>query len=470
MRRYITFISAVLVLPGFLCLQVQSGMSGGYGKTDGRYYEPVEIPGKLLDSLVGSSLDKIAVFSYDGKSWHPVLFQTDEVTANGEFVLTRGPEANAEAGNGVLDPQDLVVFMARDAGIKSPADSLPAGVKTAVPVELTDPLTSESSWAYIAFFPNGAPDTDLEPYTRMVSHKHFKVRFPTYGYDGLTTRREKKPMPTIFINKLWIKPEAGGNGENIIDRQKIRGRISFLRGMIEVPINEEIVSGGLVAYKPGPVRIITHSCMYPLFPMNIKGPKFYIDTIFADTLTLTTTIVNVPFDPGSLISEMTLVFMTDHAPDAKGMRYYNSENKEGFPIDGNMDEKEKSFNNAKDSWRLVTGEQGTQIQYTRFDPKFMTDGTASSTYNDDRNEEHPPENYPGDIGAAADRITVKSLPAGKYKIETFGCVPYDFYNASGLDEEYLQGILNIVRKPLRIKAGGKTIDNRGGSARQVIKH
>jgi hypothetical protein len=239
--------------------------------------------------------------------------------------------------------------------------------------------------------------------------------------------------------------------------------------MIEVPINEKIVSGGLVAYKPGPVRILSHSRMYPLFPMGIKGPKFYIDSIMVDTLTLTTTIVNVPFDPGSLITDMTLIFMTDLSPAAKGMYYYNSENREGFLIDGSMDDKEKGFNESKDSWRLVTGPQGTQIQYTIFDPKFMTSGKASSTYNDNESQTLPPENYPGDLGAAADRIIIKSLPAGSYQIKTFGCVPYHFFDPKGLNEELLEGILNISNAPLRIEVSGREIKNRGGTQRQLIK-
>jgi hypothetical protein len=453
-----------------LSIASEPGVAGliGHERTDGRYYEPVEIPGEVLSSLTGTALNNLAVYSFENGRWLQILSQIDEVTTEGNFVLTHGPEANAGEGNGVLDKQDLIVFMARDSGEKAPEGELPYTAEQLVSVEIFDPLTRESAWVYITYFPGTIPVAGHHPYALLLSHENFNVRFSSYGYDGLTNDREKESMPTIFINKLWVLEDSGGNGENIIDRQKIRGNITFLGGMIEVPINEKIVSGGLVAYKPGGVRIITHSVMYPLFPLGIKGPRFYIDSIMVDTLTLTTTTVNVPFDPGSLISDMTLVFMTDLSPAAKGMYYYNSMNKGGFLIDGKMDDKELAFKNGKDEWRLITGQQGTQIQYTVFDPKFMTDGKASSTYNDNESEHHPPENFPGDIGAAADSINIKSLPAGSYQIKTFGCVPHDFYDPEGLDRDFLESILNISNAPLQIKVDGRTIENHGGRQRQVI--
>ncbi|OGP57002.1 MAG: hypothetical protein A2V67_00390 [Deltaproteobacteria bacterium RBG_13_61_14] len=442
----------------------------GPGRAHGRYYEPVEVPGEVLVPLQGASLSKLAVYSFRKGSFSPLLFQIDELTPEGSFILTLGPEANPDEGNGILDRQDLVVFMARDASEKAPEGLAPEGADLAVAVQLKDPVTGGQTWVYVARFPTAPSLCALKPVSVLIDQGGvFNFRFPTYGYDAIINEQEKKPIPTIFINKLWVTPEAGGNGKNILDRQKIRGEISFLGGIIKVPINEKIVSGGVVAYKPGPVRILIHSTMYPLLPLKIKGPRFYIDSVMVDTLTLTTTIVDVPFDPGSLITEMTLSFGTDLSPEAKGMRYYNSTHLQGFPIDGEMDESERKFNEAKDEWRLVTGAQGTQIQFTRFDPKFLTDGKSYSTYSDNEKEERPPENYPGDIGYASDKIVVKSLPAGAYHIETFGCVPYAFYRPEGLNREFLQEILQIATSPLEIEVQGKKAPNQAGQSRVLVK-
>jgi len=435
-------------------------------KRDGRFYEPVEVPGNILDSLKGRKIENLAVYVFRAGEWRPILFQVDELTPEGEFVLTNGPESNSNKANGVFDNQDMIVFMARDAGEKAETDKVPNGAESVVPVELINPDNQKSSWVYIALFSGRAPSPGLPPISILsVKEDKFNFKFSTYGYDSLINRREGKPIPTIFINKLWVLPEAGGNGQNIIDRQKIRGEFTFLGGTIKIPFNENLISGGVVAYKPGPVRIISRSCMYPLFPMKIKGPKFYIESIMVDTLTLTTTTIQVPFDPGSLITEMKLAFTTDLSPMAKGMRFYNSVNQGGFKIDGMMDQSELAFIKTKDNWRLVTGPQGAQIQFTKFDPKFLAKGEASSLYNDNEKDLHPPENFPGDIGAASDQIIVKSLSGGTYRITTFGCVPYDFYDTAGLDLKKLDKILLIEGKPLIIKVKERRIENKGGKPR-----
>ena len=151
-----------------------------------------------------------------------------------------------------------------------------------------------------------------------------------------------------------------------------------------------------------------------------------------------------------------------------GMKYYNSVNRQGLNIDGQMDEIERNFNTKKDDWRLVTGPQGTQITYARFDPKFLKNGKASSHYNDNQDDPQPPENFPGEIGAGFDQIVVKSLETGKYRIDVFGCVPYHFYNPTGLNVKFLMDILNIQKKPILIKVGDKTAVNAAAQA-QILE-
>ena len=289
--KYISLASLFLaVFAGVLTVSASAG-APEREKWGGRYYEPVEIPGEMLGPLLGQKIDRLAVFSWQGGAWKPVLSQVDERTPAGQFILTRGPEANAGLANGLFDPQDLLVFMAREAGEKAPEGKIPEGVNRVVPAELLDPVSGKQAWIYPAWLKDETPRTPLPPVSDL-SEKDggFFLRFPTYDYQALSNRRGKTTIPTIFINQLRVLPEAGGNGENIIDRQKIRGMIRFLGGLIKVPFNEGIVSGGVVAYQPGPVRILTHSCMYPVFPLGIKGPKFYLDSILVDTLTHRTTL------------------------------------------------------------------------------------------------------------------------------------------------------------------------------------
>lgn len=468
-KKYVWLVSLFLAISAWVLSGSAFAGAPEREKWGGRYYEPVEIPGEMLAPLLGQKITRLAVFSWQGGEWKPVLFQVDERTPAGQFILTRGPEANGQLANGLLDAQDLVVFMARDSGEKAPEGKIPEGADRIVAAELADPVSGNRSWVYPVSYKTEAPDFHLPPVSDLREiEEGFFFKFSTYAYRALVNQVGKKKIPTIFINQLQILTEAGGTADNIIDRQKIRGSIRFLGGLIKVPFNEGIVNGGVVAYQPGPVRVLTHSTMYPVFPLGIKGPKFYIDSIMADTLTLTTTIVSVPFDPGALIHDMTLSFSTDLTPAAKGMKFYDSVNQQGYLIDGRMDESEKKFNTAKEDWRLITGPQGTQIQKTSFDPKFLAKGKSSSPYNDDEGDPHLPENFPGDIGAAADQLVIKGLSAGAYRIETFGCIPFDFYRPEGLNHKLLKEILDIPVYPLVIIVGEKKTGNLGGRPRDIV--
>ena len=433
----------------------------------GRFYEPVEVPGSFFPGFLGKENDTLALYAWtESGTWRPVLFQIDERTPDGDYVFTKGPQANTAMANGVFDSQDLVAFLAREALFRAPENLLPPGAATAIPVELLDPVEEGSRWVYLTCFNRKPPAGGAEPVSILSEAEGvFRFRFPTYRYDALTNNPNDKPSPTIYIDKLWILKEAGGSGENILDRQKTRGVMSFMGGLVKIRFNEGIVQGGVVAYQPGPVRLLTHSSMYPRFPLGVRGPGFTIDSVLVDTLTLTRITMNVPLNPGYVMHEMSLAFGTDLAPAAKGMRFYNSANPQGLVINGSMSAEEKSFNTAKDEWRLITGPQGTQITCTSFDPRFLTKGKVVTTYLDDETARHPPENFPGDLGAVFDELTIRGLPAGAYTIEVFGCIPYGFHDPRGLNLDLLEEILNIQKQPLVLRVGGRELHNQGGCPR-----
>ncbi len=435
-----------------------------------RFYEPVEVPGKMLAPATGKKYDELGLYAWKAGGWSAVLAQFDDKTPDGNFVLTHGPEANPQDLDGVFDPRDVMVFMARHAGEQAPADARPESAQGMVAIELIDPQSKARAWAYLAWFEGGAPDARLEPMASLLDDPGgpFVFSFPSHRWEAVMNEREGAPVPTIYMDKFMVKPAAGGNEKNILDRQKVRGSISFLGGAVSVPINEKIVSGGIVAYKPGPVRILAHSCMYPLFPFGIKGPKFYIDAILVDTLSLTAIKMDLPIDPGFLIHEMTLAFGIDLSPGAKGMTYHNSKNPDGVNIDGRMDAEELGLDQGKDEWRLLNGPNGSQLIATRFDPKFLADGQALSTYNDDESDAHPPENFPGDVGAAFDTLVIKSLEPGAYRIDVFGCVPYHSHDPDGLDREHLAKALAVMDAPLTIRVGEHEAVNQGGVPRMVV--
>jgi hypothetical protein len=168
----------------------------------GRFYEPVEIMGDYVPKMLGNKVKDLTLYSWRENTWHLVLFQIDERTPEGMFILPKGPQAHASQVNGDFDPQDILVFMAREAGERAPETAGPPGASSVVPIRLFDPLATKSAWVYLAWYRDGTPGRETEPIARLADGPGvYKCGFPTYGYDALINDQDKKPIPTIYINK-----------------------------------------------------------------------------------------------------------------------------------------------------------------------------------------------------------------------------------------------------------------------------
>ena len=78
-------------------------------KTLNRFYDPVEIRAEILTELLGKQASSLRLYSFSDGTFHQVPFQFDEWTPDGYMVCDVGPDANADLGNGILDPQDMVI-------------------------------------------------------------------------------------------------------------------------------------------------------------------------------------------------------------------------------------------------------------------------------------------------------------------------------------------------------------------------
>ena len=78
--------------------------------------DPVQIQGKAFPALTGGVLENYRVFAAQEGEFKPIRFQIDEMTEEGDFVFPHGRDSNKKLGNGILDPRDVVLFMAKDTG------------------------------------------------------------------------------------------------------------------------------------------------------------------------------------------------------------------------------------------------------------------------------------------------------------------------------------------------------------------
>ena len=129
-----------------------------------------------------------------------------------------------------------------------------------------------------------------------------------------------------------------------------------------------------------------------------------------------------------------------------------------------MSDAELKFDPKIDKWRLVTGPQGTMVNITNWDSRFVEQADIKAHYSDDLNVVDPPEDIPGDFGSFGTKAFLESLEPGSYDLLTGWFMPPDFYDPERLKIEVIEEFLDIWESPLEISVDrGVGFTNTGGT-------
>ncbi|MCZ6817928.1 MAG: hypothetical protein O7G31_00365, partial [Calditrichaeota bacterium] len=146
-----------------LTLVVSSGM---YGQTNTltRDLEPVFLQGSSFFGFAGAPLGELFLYAYDSAetAWRQIPFQIDEIGISGNKSGYFIPD------DGLLDDNDELAFMARDADDRAPNSWIPDSGSQAFDryeIEVSNPLDlGEKGWVYLYRSASLAVDDDLVDY------------------------------------------------------------------------------------------------------------------------------------------------------------------------------------------------------------------------------------------------------------------------------------------------------------------
>ena len=223
----------------------------GGAETYPRYWQPVEISAADVPALLGRAPDSLAALRCESSGCIPIPLQVDERDATGAWVLSQGalPSADEVAE---LDDNDVLLMMLDDAGPRAAAAARAAGA--VVEVEIADPLGFAPRFAYL-----GAALSRSESPQGYV------------GYDPELDRlngRVSLGFASGVPQFLALRPD----GENILDRLKIRATATFLWGLIGVTRTEQDLLPDAVTWKSGPVRVIRRQPLEIRMRFGIRSP------------------------------------------------------------------------------------------------------------------------------------------------------------------------------------------------------
>lgn len=407
------------------------------GKTLTRTIDPVTVQGREIGTLNGTPIDRLGMFAVDGGKWTPIPFQVDERLA-GEYVFRSGSGASADTDRGLLDADDEVAFISSDAGPAVDSASWPAGAQKGVEITLYDPADGGRAAVYLFAFSGPAPRSPKDYVVYHVDRNEIETTDYLIGYH---------PQAPISINKLIVKPAAGGSGQSVADRQKIRMEAISIWNLVHFTRNENDFQASVIAYNDGPVRILRKTRNRVILFWRIPSPSVELTSVYWKTGMEFPISLNLPFRISGLFREAKLKIYTDSPPNVPNRRFYNQHNPAGVLIDGRMQENEIHFDRRPSDWQVVAG---TTVQHREgwFSRQIFLqehDGvTLPAFYRDDVSVPDPPEQFPGCFGCLGFEIQgVERLDAGTYSLKV-QMYPMPAYRP-GDEHRYL----NLVDQPLR---------------------
>jgi hypothetical protein len=368
-----------------------------------RPHDVVEVPVPALHRLGGIPAARLGLVAFRGGRATPIPFQLDERRGR-KLALPEGPEPTLDDKPGLLDADDLLVFMACDAGERAAPEAVTAALGTVRAwreIRLQDPLAHTTGFVYLA---DAAPPpttdrsyVDYDAATDLISTARYRV--------GCTTAL---PTHLSFVT-------GAGPGPNLLDGLRLRAEATLRANLAHWKLNEQLGRHALIAWKRGPVRAIRRSRHWVRLGLGIDISAGVAHTYFQARHVYGPGSLKLPFSPGVLFRDIRASAGAD-CRDLRGWRYHAAAAPpRGFRIDGHMDAAERAFASSGEWFALAQRDQAL-LFVTRLDENLRRAIPLRLVYRDDAERPDPPEASPGTVPLAGyEGRGVEKLEAGRYR-------------------------------------------------------
>jgi len=370
-----------------------------------RRYDALEVPGAELHHLGGTPLTHLGLVAFRGGRPTPIPFQVDERRGR-KLALPDGPEPTADDKPGVLDADDLLVFMACDAGEQANAATLEGVVAAAEAsawreLRVEDPVDHTRGFVYLVAGEH--PPTTGRRY----------VAYAPAG-DLVTSARYRvglvRSLPTYFALSA-----GGAPGPNLIDGLRLRAEATLRADLAHWKLDEQQGHHELIAWKAGPVRVVRRSRHQVVIGLGIHLTAGLAHTYFYPQHVYGPGSLKLPFSPGILFRDITAYGAVD-GRDLRGWRYFAPGTPpDGFAVDGHMDATERAFA-ANGEWFVLAHGSEALLFVTHLSENLRRAITLSLVYRDDAQRPNPPEDVPGTVPLVGySGRGIEKLPGGRYE-------------------------------------------------------
>ena len=378
---------------------------GPCGPVD-RAHEAIELPVVQLRRLGKTPLERLGLVAFRGGRAQAIPFQVDERRGR-KVALADGPEPLDDDRPGMLDPDDVLVFMVCDAGERKDARPLEASLPESDPlaawreIEVRDPRTAKTAYAYLVVAEKPPRTTrryvDYTPEGDLVASASYRV--------GLVSA-----LPTYLALLRNGSPTA-----NLLDGPRLRVHATLLANLADFTLHERQGKHRLIAWKAGPVRVVRRSRHYVSIGFGIELSAGVANTYFYAQHVYGPGSMKLPFSPSVFFRDIDAIGGAD-GRDLRGWRYHaNGVPAGGYAIDGPPSLEESRFT-AIGSWFALAEHERAILFAVRLSENLAREVPLHLVYRDDAGTPFPPEEVPGTVPLVGFQgHHIERLPGGRYQ-------------------------------------------------------
>jgi hypothetical protein len=382
-----------------------------------RVVDAIIIPGNDVHEMTGRDISNLRLLSLRDGAVSPIPFQIDQRDSASQWVWD--PSSGAERlrddedpkRRAVFDANDLLVFIARDTGDRL-ADSTAIDHSDAIAeITVTDPVDGSQGWVYLAYFPSNPPSLSARRY---VHYDKAKKTIKTANYESSYSDIHLAVLDTLRLN-----------GQSILDRTKVRGRVEvgFLFFRFNIDFNEEEIGGYDEGYINGPVRLVKQSINYLIMANGMETPDVLCDHFFYPEYSELPLVLSMQFP----VKKISLRVTADYF-GAPFRRVYAEGLAEPVILSESVSER-NLLEGANDAhWMSLDGKEGSIVMLLKV-PEAIAPYTLVSPWLVAAPKAHfPPESIAGADPEAGFMVkTGEDFPSGQYVLHAiyqFSPAPY----------------------------------------------
>ncbi|MBX3472610.1 MAG: hypothetical protein KF878_37640 [Planctomycetes bacterium] len=368
----------------------------------------VVVTGERLEAALGAPLDRLRLYALRDGALRPIPYQLDERTPEGGYAFTGGEERRSDTDDGLLDPNDELVFMARHVGGRLGDWAPLPGEVERLALHVTTADRDRGGWVYLLLFDGPAPPRAPDDLVSLTWSGP-----DVTGWAGTRHKVVSAPSTAGFLDwrELRFARPGGGWGPDVLDRLKVGLEARYL--FLDIARREDEMRSHVVGFVDGPVRVIARVVgeTYLIWGHWVRTTPRTQVVIYEDRVELDLEVrIPVALEPGA---RSALRIALDFAPEAGDLAVWTDTLRRPLRPGRTTGRERREAQARPPTWVCASSREGSLL--LRLEPGPEAARLPRALHLEDGPAPDPPEDVPGSLLCAGFQLDLTGLLPGTYR-------------------------------------------------------